>query len=110
MKCTVCNKLGHFAADCPKLPPDEKSGVTKEKTVMLVKLDDISDNKYILNLKINDQPIEGYIDMGSQCSLLQHSEAVRLGIAWSDNNLPVMRGIGGNIVMPMGFATVIMEI
>jgi len=39
-KCTVCNKLGHLATSCPRLPSDDKGNDAKEKTVMLVKLND----------------------------------------------------------------------
>ncbi|CAL1671667.1 unnamed protein product [Lasius platythorax] len=75
-KCTVCNKLGHLATNCPRLPSNNKSSDTKEKTVMLVNLDEVNDKKYIMNLKINDQFITGYIDLGSQCTLLRHNKAV----------------------------------
>lgn len=33
-----------------------------------------------------------------------------MGIAWSVNNLPVMRGIGNSMIMPVGSATVTIEI
>lgn len=90
MKCTVCNRLGHLATNCPRLPFDDKSGDSKEKTVMLIKLDDVNDNKYVMNLKVNDRPIIGYIDLGSQCTLLRYSKAISIGITWSVDNLPVM--------------------
>jgi len=110
MKCTVCNRLGHLAINCSRLPSDDKSGDSKEKTVMLVKLEDVNDNKYVMNLKVNDRSVIGYIDLGSQCTLLRHSRAVSMGITWSVDNLPVMRGIGDNIVVPIGAATATIEI
>lgn len=77
---------------------------------MLIKLDDINDSKYVVNLKVNDRPVIGYIDLGSQCTLLRYSKAISMGITWSVDNLPVMRGIGNNLVMPVDSATVTIEI
>lgn len=77
---------------------------------MLIKLEDVNDNKYVMNLKINDRLIIGYIDLSSQCTLLRYSRAVGMGITWSVNNLSVMQGIGDNIVMPVGAATATIEI
>lgn len=80
-KCTVCNKLEHLTIDCPRLPLNDKNNGAKEKTVILVKLDKVNDNKYVRNLKVNGQPVVGYIDLGSQCTLLRHNRAVGMGIA-----------------------------
>lgn len=110
MKCTVCNRLGHLATNCLKLPADDKNNNAKEKAVMLIKLDDVSDNKYVVSLKINGRPVTGYVDLGSQCTLMRYSQAISMGITWSVNDLPAMRGIGNNIVMPIGSATVTIEI
>lgn len=64
MKCTVCNKLGYLAINCPRLPPNANSSDTKEKTVMLVNLDEIkkihNEGKWLIH----------YMDLGSQCTLL----------------------------------------
>lgn len=54
--------------------------------------------------------MQGFVDLGSQCTLLRYSDAIKLGISWTNHNLPVMRGIGGNIVVPLGSAMVEIKI
>lgn len=57
--------------------------------------------------------MDGYIDLGSQCTLIRYSDASRLGITWDRNpsgDLPVLRGLGGNTVIPLGAARVEIKI
>ncbi|XP_070526479.1 uncharacterized protein [Cardiocondyla obscurior] len=76
IKCTVCNKLGHLTINCSKLPSDVKNADVKEKAVMLVKMGNMSNNKYKLNVEINGQPMVGYVDLGSECTLLRGYSSV----------------------------------
>lgn len=112
LKCNVCNRLGHLSINCPRLPSDSisKGDKSKEKDVMRIETNISDDSKYLILLKLNGDLIQGYVDLGSQCTLIRHSEAVRLGIAWTDNNLPTMRGIGNSIVRPLGVSNVTIEI
>lgn len=77
---------------------------------MRIETNDCSDSKYLLDLKINGDTIQGYIDLGSQCTLSQYSEAIKRGITWTNKNLPYMRGIGNNIVQPLGVTNVSIDI
>lgn len=106
LKCNICSKLGHLSVNCPRLPPDPASKINelKEKVVMSIETNNLKDNKYLMDLKLNGEFIRGYMDLGSQCTLIRHSEAVARGITWTDNNLPTMREIGENIVVPLGSA------
>lgn len=106
LKCNICSKLGHLSVNCPRLPPDPASKINelKEKVVMSIETNNLKDNKYLMDLELNGEFIRGYMDLGSQCTLIRHSEAVARGITWTDNNLPTMREIGENIVVPLGSA------
>lgn len=108
LKCTVCNRLGHSTINCPRLPNDPHKANEKipEKSVMQVDVDNSSNNKYLISLIVNGKNTKGYIDLGSQCTLIQRSEAVNLGINWSSDSLPAMRGLGNNVVMPIGLAEI----
>ncbi|CAB3262121.1 unnamed protein product, partial [Arctia plantaginis] len=112
LKCNICSKLGHLSVNCPRLPSDHANNINepKEKMVMCIETNNFNDNKYLMNLKLNGVVVQGYVDLGSQCTLIRHSEAVARGISWTDSNLPTMRGIGESIVVPLGVANVIVEI
>lgn len=108
LKCNICNRLGHLAINCSRVSNDlnKKVDSATDKTVMQIENSNSSNDKYYLSMKVNGTKTHGYIDLGSQCTLIQHSEAMRLGITWSTGDLPVMRGLGNNVVVPMGVATV----
>lgn len=61
-------------------------------------------------MKVNGNTTEGYIDFGSQCTLIRRRDAVEMGIIWSVDKLPVMRGLGNYTVVPIGMASVEIEI
>lgn len=69
-----------------------------------------NNDKYLINVKLNDQLSQGYVDLGSQCTLIKYCEAKRLGIKWTMGPLPTMRGIGNNVILPLGKAIVKIEI
>ncbi|CAB3248007.1 unnamed protein product [Arctia plantaginis] len=90
--------------------------VTAEGTVILlarsIALGDLHGTvRYMVMLKINGNCLTGFVDLGSQCTLMRCSDAQRLGISWETHDrLPVMRGIGNSIVVPLGVTTVNIEI
>lgn len=108
LRCNVCKRLGHESVNCPRLPTELKDKNDKqiEKDVLCIESNNVSDCKYLIQLMINDTPSKGYVDLGSQCTLIRRSEAMRLGIVWSIGRLPVMRGIGHNVITPLGTANV----
>lgn len=113
LKCTLCNRLGHINTNCNKQTNESTSknlDNANEKNVMQLNTDGNNDDKYKLDLKINGRSIYGYVDLGSQCTLLRHSEALKLNISWQTDNLPFLRGIGNNVIVPTGIAKVIIEI
>lgn len=40
----------------------------------------------------------------------KYSEAIKLGITWTVNNLPILQGIGENSIIPVGLARITIEI
>lgn len=122
VKCTACDKLGHRAADCfknkNKTPNDLDKALVQgkdktEKQVSEVTADCTTDAnaKYIFEIKINDSPIVCHVDLGSQCSLIRVSDAHSVGLQIaSSENLPILRGIGANLVRPLGLSTATVEV
>lgn len=116
LKCNICNRLGHTTLNCTKLPSDNNNSNNDkigQKEILRIDAENAASNndKYIMELMLNGKTIVGYIDLGSQCTLIRFSDAKKLGITWSNNsNFPTMRGIGNNIVLPMGLATVTIQI
>ena len=53
-------------------------------------------------MKVNDRLLVGYVDLGSQCTLIRHNIAMELNLKWSQNNLPNLRGLGNNLILPLG--------
>ncbi|KAH9639831.1 hypothetical protein HF086_015682 [Spodoptera exigua] len=90
-RCNICKRIGHVTIDCPQLSNEKSKDVSTEKKVMKVDVEDTSNEKYMISLKINDVLVRGYVDLGSQCTLIQYSVAKSLGVTWSVGKLPVMR-------------------
>lgn len=117
LKCNICNRLGHTTLNCPKLPSDNKSSTDKvgqgQNSILRIDAEGTARNdcKYIMQLMLNGQSVLGYVDLGSQCTLIRCTDAKKLGINWSnDPELPMMRGSCNNIVLPVGLATVTIQI
>ncbi|PZC74519.1 hypothetical protein B5X24_HaOG207708 [Helicoverpa armigera] len=95
---------------------DDNSKIDKSNQKEILRVDTenfvtCNNNKYIMEMTVNGQLITGYIDLGSQCTLIRRNDANKLGIIWSyESNLPTMRGIGNNIVLPIGIAVVTLQI
>ncbi|KAL0840032.1 hypothetical protein ABMA28_015356 [Loxostege sticticalis] len=112
VKCTYCDKLGHQLEHCYKYKSNKASereqGQAKdknEKQVSRLSVDDAND-KYIIDIKVDNTVVKCHVDLGSQCSLIKVSKAKELGLnVVVSENLPVLKGIGGNLVVPVGVTT-----
>ncbi|KAL0867941.1 hypothetical protein ABMA27_008614 [Loxostege sticticalis] len=112
VKCTYCDKLGHQLEHCYKYKSNKASereqGHAKdknEKQVSRLSVDDAND-KYIIDIKVDNTVVKCHVDLGSQYSLIKVSKAKELGLnVVVSENLPVLKGIGGNLVVPVGVTT-----
>lgn len=72
---------------------------------------DKTNDKYVMTIKINDIPFQCHVDLGSQCSLMRESEAKLLNIKLNtDVELPMLRGIGANLIRPLGLIVTSVEV
>lgn len=115
VKCTSCDRLGHISSNCFRSKPTNSKvdgqTTTKDnsiKDVSRVAVDrDDSIDKYILDIKINQNTVKCHVDLGSQCSLIRLSTAKALNLQInSRDDLPLLKGIGGNLTRPLG-ATIV---
>ncbi|CAG9785319.1 unnamed protein product [Diatraea saccharalis] len=118
VKCTSCEKLGHLSMYCYKKRDTNKD---REKDVLVrprseqqvaqLNMTEESTAKYIINIKVNDHLVDCQLDLGSQCSLIKLTKAkeFNLDMVISDD-LPTLRGIGGNLISPVGVAIASIEV
>ncbi|XP_075972453.1 uncharacterized protein LOC142974176 [Anticarsia gemmatalis] len=116
VKCTYCDKMGHLVDHCfKKLNKTQDRTETQlkerhEKQVAELHMND-ANNKYILPIKVNNSSIKCHIDLGSQCSLIRKTTARELNLeVEQSDDLPTLRGIGGNTVLPIGIVNCAVEI
>lgn len=132
VKCTTCDRTGHLTTNCYKIKQYNKQDKDKnqnkdknEKQVSQVliareqqnKVSEVvtnhkdTNNKYIQTTKVNEKPVVCHIDLGSQCSLMKRSVAKALDLQIKHREeLPILRGIGGTLVRPLGVVQVIIEV
>ncbi|KAL0879206.1 hypothetical protein ABMA27_002989 [Loxostege sticticalis] len=129
-KCSGCYRIGHKITSCPNaqsrgVQPNEKSN-GKEKQVLrvcvsntsvdknitilnvendhLLKEKSLSDNsrdKYFMTIEVNHKPLDCYVDLGSECSLIRRTDALKLGVEQDSDNLPLLKGVGNNCLRAM---------
>lgn len=98
-KCGKCFRIGHDTEHCFT----KTSQYPVEKSVNRVFNRDTSGDKYFKAAVINKIPLNAFVDLGSECSMLKYSEVSKLGINQiSTENLPSLKGFGNSIVAPFG--------
>ncbi|XP_028172008.1 uncharacterized protein LOC114361223 [Ostrinia furnacalis] len=124
-KCTNCHMIGHRITSCPNVKSDKSKNNdqfnSKEKQVLRVcvsdqptneitddvrdaspsnkeSIDESSKNKYYMTVEVDHKPLECYVDLGSECSLIRYTDALQLGAQQCTKNLPLLRGIGNNCI------------
>lgn len=120
IKCTNCDRIGHQTANCyrPKSSgvsnnSNQSSNATTrtEKQVSELSVVDKTNDKYIMDVKVNDLSFRCHLDLGSQCSLMRETDAKSLNVKLiTDVELPLLRGIGSNLVRPLGLIVTTVEV
>lgn len=106
-KCVICNKMGHLDIYCRN---SKGKNVTKvgeqvqkeEKQIAEVIASDETNEKYVIEVKINGLGLQCFVDLGSQCTLITEQVSTQLGLVLKSDSLPVLRGIGGHSFAPLG--------
>lgn len=104
-KCTNCSLVGHVESECfRKLK--EGNGGQKEKSILII--NDASrskgSNKYVQKVVINGHDSVCFVDLGSEITLIQESEARRIFSKIDTNVSHPMVGFGGAVVNSVGSA------
>lgn len=101
-KCSHCNKVGHKLETCRI-----KSDTVPAKTDLLAITMRISSsdpsNKFIKQVTVNGVPLEAFVDLGSEVTLIRQSHFASLGIS-HDNAPTTMKGFGNSQVHSVGSA------
>lgn len=113
-KCSECNFLGHDSNTCPKKTSSNSNvsskNDSKPKSVLEVSINDDSNDKYRVGIKINSVAIACQVDLGSQVTLIRKTDAHKIGLQWDTVQGPLLRGLGSIPYLPVGKAFVTIEI
>ncbi|KAF9818360.1 hypothetical protein SFRURICE_017782 [Spodoptera frugiperda] len=87
-KCSECNFLGHDSNTCPKKTSSNSNvsskNDSKPKSVLEVSINDDSNDKYRVGIKINSVVIACQVDLGSQVTLIRKTDAHKIGLQWDN--------------------------
>ncbi|CAG9789601.1 unnamed protein product [Diatraea saccharalis] len=121
-KCSNCHRIGHKVTSYPYINKNNEHPISSEKQVLKVTINDICctnpaqeqnnpinelnfDNdlklvdmsrKYFMTIGVNQNLMDCFIDLGSECSLMRYSDALNLNVELQTDSLPVLKGIGNN--------------
>lgn len=111
VKCTNCRRLGHDITSCSFIPSEKKlptknNDEHSQKKILKIAVDnfptsDAPADKYSINIKVNNLLLSCYVDLGSECSLIQNTAALSLGTPYNTHNLPLLKGLGSSLVHPL---------
>ncbi|KAL4719878.1 hypothetical protein ACJJTC_000086 [Scirpophaga incertulas] len=102
IKCNYCQRVGHKPELC-NLRPD--GGSAKADTVaktMCISSSNPS-NIFIKEIVVEGKPLQAFIDLGSEVTLIAQSSFEKLGVS-HDQTTSIMKGFGNNLVCSIGSA------
>lgn len=113
IKCTNCNWRGHLRENCPKLTQNKRNETTNMVLEVKSSVEETRDvfakalgTKYNLPIKLNGQSVLSHLDLGSECTLIRLSDAIKLKIEWQITEGPILKGLGNVPYLPIGRAIV----
>ncbi|KAI5637849.1 hypothetical protein NE865_09504 [Phthorimaea operculella] len=108
-KCTICSRLGHLESYCRNKKPDSQpkpiknnSTAREEKQIAKLISSDKENDKFLMNVKVNGVDLEGFVDFGSQCTILTKQMSSKLNLSLQHDDLPMLKGINGPSFKPIG--------
>lgn len=97
LKCGRCNLLGHLTNACPKSDPKNED----VKKILKVSSEKDS-NLFTFPITMNNSKILCHLDLGSECTLIRLTDALKLGLCWKTDHLPLLKGLGNVPYRPIG--------
>lgn len=73
-------------------------------------IDDTTNDKYKLMIKVNNNMTHCQVDLGSQVTLVREQDAHKLELKWESVDSPLLRGLGNIPYLPKGRAFVSIEV
>lgn len=104
IKCEKCNKVGHKTEDCYS---NSKDSNPVRKTLSISNSNPSS--KFYKEVTVNNDKTKGFVDFGSEVSLIKQSYSSRLGLLVTDN-ITILKGFGHGIVHTLGTVCVSLTI
>lgn len=105
LKCQRCHKLGHTVDTCFSKTDEKPPGSNNVHKTMSIdsvgKENNNPNSKFIKDVTINGTPLQGFIDFGSEVTLIKESIAQKLGLI-HDHTTSQMKGFGNNVVQSLG--------
>lgn len=115
-KCKRCNRIGHDDDGC-RLPPFintnpklNRSDNNPETKTLKIDVGNKSNDKFLKNVTVNDQTLEAYIDFGSECTLMNKTNADMLNLPKTFDGLPLIRGFGHSFVTPLYKSNILLRV
>lgn len=120
--CDKCKRFGHEVSQClqfgfkpqpgPNGKDEEINKSDSKKVVQVIKEDNThsSNGKYFKTIKLNGLEKSGYIDFGSQCTLIRQQVALDSNLTLDKSNLPTLKGFASGGILPLGRVSVNIEV
>ncbi|XP_063380248.1 uncharacterized protein LOC134666871 [Cydia fagiglandana] len=106
MKCKACGMIGHNDQNCRF--PSSKNATKTEKVLNIISSN--SNEKFVKEIDVNNKSVHAYIDFGSDCSLMNSTEAENLKLDKIFSDLPAIKGFGNFLVTPMHKSKVTVQV
>lgn len=102
-KCGKCKRVGHTSNKCDRnLVNADKAQINLglTKTVLKIKSQATSGDKYYKKVTVNGQHVNGFIDLGSECTLISDKIQLENTKIHDTNDLPMLKGFANGFVRP----------
>lgn len=108
VKCSRCDSVGHKSDACWLRNEARTTKADSAAKTMCITNNDPC-KKFIKQVTVNGNPLEAFVDLGSEVTLLKLSYLTRLGL--SHDRIPTtMKGFGNHLVQSIGSTSVNMSI